>query len=211
MIEFRVEMDAPSAPNLREHPMVRAKRVKKQRAAVARKMPKWTEGPMLVVRLTRVAPRELDDDNLQGAMKAVRDQVAAGLRVDDASPLVRWEYAQAKGPAEVLVQVDALHARPTVGAAMMAEMMLPPGEGNYERAMRRALRPAIEACTCPDGACAGPCNNPSAARKKRAPSSAYQPPRAKPVGAVSMAQETFAPCCCVGTKHEDGCIRSGHL
>ncbi|MDB5297798.1 MAG: Bcep22 hypothetical protein [Phycisphaerales bacterium] len=47
-----------------------------------------------VVTLTRIGPRELDGDNLQGAFKAVRDMVALELGVDDADPRVTWEYAQ---------------------------------------------------------------------------------------------------------------------
>lgn len=105
MIEFTIPGSAPSTPNLREHHMARARRVKAQRAAVARKMPKWTDGPLLVVRLTRVGPRALDTDNLAAALKGHRDAVAARLRVDDATPLMRWEYAQAKGEPAVVVQV----------------------------------------------------------------------------------------------------------
>lgn len=105
MIEFTIPGAAPSTPNLREHHMARARRAKSQRGSVQRKMPGWKEGPLLVVRLSRVAPRALDGDNLQGAMKAIRDQVAAGLLVDDRSPLVEWEYHQAKGEAEVVVQI----------------------------------------------------------------------------------------------------------
>lgn len=105
MIEFRVSMEAPSTPNLREHWGPKASRTKRQRGAIARKMPKWPGGPLLLVRLTRIAPRALDGDNMQGAMKAIRDQVAAGLRVDDRAPLVEWQYHQEKGEAEVVVQI----------------------------------------------------------------------------------------------------------
>lgn len=113
MIEFTILGVAPSTPNLREHHMARARRVKAQRAAVARKMPKWAEGPLLVARLTRVGPRALDTDNLAAALKGHRDAVAARLRVDDATPLMRWEYAQAKGEPAVVVQVwRSWHAAP---------------------------------------------------------------------------------------------------
>lgn len=50
-----------------------------------------------VVTLTRIAPRALDDDNLAGGFKAVRDGVALALGVDDADPRVRWRYAQERG------------------------------------------------------------------------------------------------------------------
>jgi hypothetical protein len=105
MISFTVPGEAPSTPNLREHYMVRARRTKAQRAKVARLMPAWKEGPLLIIRLTRVAPRQLDTDNLAAALKGHRDAVAAKLRIDDATPLVRWEYEQRKGEPAVDVLV----------------------------------------------------------------------------------------------------------
>jgi hypothetical protein len=53
--------------------------------------------PPCTVTLTRIAPRRLDDDNLRGALKAVRDGVADALGVDDRDPSVSWDYAQARG------------------------------------------------------------------------------------------------------------------
>jgi hypothetical protein len=44
--------------------------------------------------LTRISPRILDGDNLQAALKHVRDEVAAWFGLDDAHPLLTWEYAQ---------------------------------------------------------------------------------------------------------------------
>jgi hypothetical protein len=62
----------------------------------------------LVVTLTRVTPRELDDgDNLATSLKAVRDGVAdyLGLR-SDRDPRVAWRYAQTHGaPHEYAVRV----------------------------------------------------------------------------------------------------------
>jgi len=48
---------------------------------------KWEDG-------ATVSPGE-KGDNLRGALKAVRDQVATWLGVDDADPRVTWEYGQA--------------------------------------------------------------------------------------------------------------------
>jgi hypothetical protein len=60
------------------------------------------------VRLVRVAPRAFDGDNLQRAMKAVRDAVADWLGVDDGDPRVSWHYAQATGkPREHRVDITA--------------------------------------------------------------------------------------------------------
>lgn len=46
------------------------------------------------VTMTRLGRRFLDDDNLAGGFKAVRDQVAALLKIDDADPRVRWRCEQ---------------------------------------------------------------------------------------------------------------------
>jgi hypothetical protein len=53
----------------------------------------------LVVLLVRVAPRELDSDNLAGALKACRDAVAAVLGVDDREPRITWVVDQRKNKA----------------------------------------------------------------------------------------------------------------
>ncbi len=49
-----------------------------------------------VVTLTRLGPRTLDNDNLLGACKWVRDGVAKALGLDDADPRIEWRYAQQK-------------------------------------------------------------------------------------------------------------------
>lgn len=92
-----VPVETKSTSNLREHWAARHKRTDAQRRATMAHMPPWSGGPLMVVRLTRVSPRRLDDDNLRGALKSVRDGVAAKYRFDDASPLVAWEYAQETG------------------------------------------------------------------------------------------------------------------
>jgi hypothetical protein len=61
---------------------------------------------MVRVELTRIAPRALDDDNLRGALKAVRDGVADVLGIDDRDPRVVWDYEQAHGaPREYGVKI----------------------------------------------------------------------------------------------------------
>ena len=90
---YFVPGEAPSTPNLREHWAHRAERTKKAKAKT-RLAGRWKDGPLLTIRLTRVGTRLLDDDNLAGALKAHRDGVAATLRIDDASPLARWQYHQ---------------------------------------------------------------------------------------------------------------------
>lgn len=51
----------------------------------------------VVVLLTRIAPRPLDSDNLEGACKGVRDGIAAGLGIDDRDPRVRYLTTQERG------------------------------------------------------------------------------------------------------------------
>lgn len=87
--------------NAREHHHARAKRVKAERSAVA-----WSllgkPKPALpcVVHMTRIAPSNgLDDDNLTGALKAVRDQIAEWLGVDDKDTArVKYVCHQERGP-----------------------------------------------------------------------------------------------------------------
>lgn len=50
----------------------------------------------VVVTITRVAPRALDDDNLAYAAKAIRDGIADALGVRDNDPRVSWRYEQRK-------------------------------------------------------------------------------------------------------------------
>ena len=65
--------------------------------------------PPLAVRMVRIAPRTLDDDNLAAALKSVRDGIASVLRVDDRDPRVTWVADQLQGhAASVLVEVYRL-------------------------------------------------------------------------------------------------------
>lgn len=61
----------------------------------------------LVVTITRHGPRKLDDDNLQGACKAVRDGIADSVGVDDGSDIYTWVYKQEHGPYAVTVEVES--------------------------------------------------------------------------------------------------------
>jgi hypothetical protein len=106
-----------SSLNLREHWRTRANRNTSHRAAAffALKAAVKKFDPAIlpcVVTLTRIAPRELDGDNLQGGLKSVRDGVADWFMTDDRDPRIRWEYAQRKGgvkeyAAEVRIEVAA--------------------------------------------------------------------------------------------------------
>lgn len=88
-----------SEANARNHWAVRAGRAKEAREAVYRRLCKECvpAGPWIVT-LTRVAPRELDGDNLQAAFKAARDGVADALGIDDRNPRATWLYKQEHAP-----------------------------------------------------------------------------------------------------------------
>lgn len=98
--------------NSREHWRTKAKRVKAERRAIgfhwlaAQKRDDIQDGPPYVVALYRIGPREMDDDNVVGALKHVRDAVAACLGFkDDNVPELEWQYGQLKGAYAVRVEV----------------------------------------------------------------------------------------------------------
>lgn len=97
---IRVPIRIESVANKREHWAAKAKRTKRQRAALYWALladVKVRPALPLVVTLTRIAPRVLDDDNLSSGFKACRDGIADWLGVDDGDLRIQWKYAQAKG------------------------------------------------------------------------------------------------------------------
>jgi hypothetical protein len=54
-------------------------------------------GETAEVDMVRIAPGELDDDNLPAALKSVRDEIAKQLGVDDRDKRVRWQCHQERG------------------------------------------------------------------------------------------------------------------
>jgi hypothetical protein len=61
-----------------------------------------------VVTMVRYCARLLDDDNLAGSFKPMRDAIAKYLNVDDADPRVRWECGQVetRGAQGVSVKIS---------------------------------------------------------------------------------------------------------
>ncbi len=117
VVDVVVPIRTTSKTNDRDHWRVRAKKTKAERdatsvvlahrtgvAVVFFDAPKgtrlrWRDPPLpCTVTLTRISERYLDDDNVRGALKAIRDEVAAFLGVDDRDPRVVWAYAQLKQP-----------------------------------------------------------------------------------------------------------------
>lgn len=104
---IHVPVQAGKGQNDREHWRVKHKRVKREKEATAWVL-RGAERPLLPcsVILTRVAPSNgLDDDNLAGSLKSVRDAVAEWLGVDDKDRFtVRYRYAQRRGPWGVTIE-----------------------------------------------------------------------------------------------------------
>lgn len=98
-----------SEANARGHWAARHWRAREQRAMVLlvlRSRVGVRPPPMpLRIRLVRVSPRKLDGDNLQGALKAVRDGVADYLGINDSLDI--WDYGQERGPAGVRIELHA--------------------------------------------------------------------------------------------------------
>lgn len=113
MLSVEVPIKTVSELNRREHWASRARRVKAQRAATMLALRCSREDPSdyklamkIRVLLVRIGPRRLDGDNLQGALKAVRDAVAEWVGIDDGNDWYEWVYAQETGrPASVRIHI----------------------------------------------------------------------------------------------------------
>jgi hypothetical protein len=107
---FVVPLRTGRGLNDRKHWGAKAKRVEVERSAIALAFPWWARRVPLPVDviLTRISPgsRPMDDDNLAGSMKAVRDEVSRILGVDDGRrELIRFTYEQNRGPCGVAVTI----------------------------------------------------------------------------------------------------------
>ena len=99
-------IELPSLSNVRMHWRAMDSLKKKQKLATKLCMRdvKLPAMPLLVT-ITRVGPRKLDDDNLASACKYVRDEIAKAVGVDDGSDLYTWMYAQRIGTYGVDVEI----------------------------------------------------------------------------------------------------------
>lgn len=109
-----------SESNRRGHWSKHSKRIKEHRHVTAMALrPKLLEffaprelylSPDLsvLVYLKRYAPSSgLDDDNLRGSLKSIRDGIADALGVDDRDHRIIWHYSQARGPYSVQIELTA--------------------------------------------------------------------------------------------------------
>lgn len=104
-----------SLPNTRMHwrTLDKLKRTQKAATAICLLGAKFPPMPVIVT-ITRIGPRKLDDDNLAAACKYVRDVIARRIGVDDGSDLYTWRYQQRKGEYGVDVEIVT---RPTTDQA----------------------------------------------------------------------------------------------
>jgi hypothetical protein len=114
-LELELALKTDTGPNARLHYMARSRRVKQQRATVAMfvraavKFPPENIHALLVL----ICPNEVDSDNVQGRLKAVRDGVAQALGINDRSKRFTWEYAQercTRGRFGVRIRLERLNS-----------------------------------------------------------------------------------------------------
>ena len=106
---WRVTLTLPglgltSRSNAREHWTTRRRRDRAEEVAVrlawaGAGLGGWHPPLPLTVVMVRLGGKPMDDDNLGGAFKALRDALAELLGVDDGDPRVRWRPRQSPGPA----------------------------------------------------------------------------------------------------------------
>lgn len=92
---------------------VAAARAKRERETACMLTPKTlAERLPVVVTMTRKSAGVLDDDNLQGSLKHIRDGIADAFGVPDNDPRITWRYAQQKckrGDFGVGVEIEEVH------------------------------------------------------------------------------------------------------
>lgn len=125
--------------NTREHPLARKRRVENERTMtrlfmreVYRRKPGETIPLPSVITITSCRRGKLDDDNLAGACKSVRDEVAKQLGLDDGDGRLHWRYKQLRGqpwsvrveflvghePVEIFVQVPHQASKTAQGSIL---------------------------------------------------------------------------------------------
>lgn len=102
MIDLTLKIKTVSEANTKEHWAVKSKRAKEQRkmAGMGLSMSLMFEGKHelpLAISFVRVGKKDLDSDNLQSSMKAIRDGVADALGINDGDKRITWDYQQEKG------------------------------------------------------------------------------------------------------------------
>ncbi len=118
MIQLTIPFRLQSEGNISDHWTMKRKRKLKYQQAVAYSLRTMDKRPDLpcTVKLIRIAPRKLDDDdNLRTAFKAIKDCIAdyliPGLAPGraDGDERIKWEYHQEKGNAkEYAIRIEII-------------------------------------------------------------------------------------------------------
>lgn len=125
-MKFTLPIQTKNPNNKREHWRPVAARAKAQRVATHLMMRAtagipaariiWLEKGGVTVTMTRVGPRDLDTDGLAASLKACRDGVADGLKLEnDNDPRISWLYAQRRGPYAVEIEITERKHCPACG------------------------------------------------------------------------------------------------
>jgi hypothetical protein len=105
---FTIPIELPSLSNARMNWRRMATLKKDQRIATYLCIPRGSIPPLpLLITITRIGPRRLDDDNLAAACKYVRDEIARAVGVDDGSDQYTWRYEQRKGKYGIEVEITS--------------------------------------------------------------------------------------------------------
>ena len=112
-IDFMVPgLKTVSEMNQREHWAAKNRRKQDQQEHVAVEMLNALRGKRIelpcVVKMTRIGPKKMDNDNLAGAMKHCQDQIARQLGVDDGdeSKVIFHHYQMPIGSRDYAVKVE---------------------------------------------------------------------------------------------------------
>jgi len=112
-IDFMVPgLKTVSEMNQREHWGAKNRRKQDQQEQVAVAMLNALRGKRVelpcVVKMTRIGPKKMDNDNLAGAMKHCQDQIARQLGVDDGdeSKVIFHHYQMPIGSRDYAVKVE---------------------------------------------------------------------------------------------------------
>jgi len=106
-MRFNIPLKLPSLVNTFKNWRSHIALKKKQKLTTQRYIKKVETfpSPPLLITITRVGPKKLDDDNLAISCKYVRDEIARTVGIDDGSPLYTWIYKQRAGKYGVEVEI----------------------------------------------------------------------------------------------------------
>lgn len=114
-IVFDAPIKTVSEANRRDHWAVKSRRRQEQQQTVTGMLMNALQGRKVqlpcVVKLTRVGPKVMDDDNLAGSFKGVRDAIARKLGIDDGDPRIKFEYEQTpvgEQSYNILVEINSV-------------------------------------------------------------------------------------------------------